>query len=227
MLKIDILFDFKLFVVAAITMLVPQSIFSKMLPRHVTFINDLSDMVELDLLAQKPFQGHIQEPALDEHELECLRHFQQIPITIRAEKEYKIRDGDRIPVETKRKWEILIEEISNQALLSLKTFRDLVLEHFLPKKSIGNFMDKYIWSPYHRAKLFIYQKLIARFATTTIIIHTDIEPYHETRKCSDIILDLDQLAAENKLTVEIEHENLLSMQVIIKPKYGSLPHVFF
>jgi hypothetical protein len=195
--------------------------------REVPFINDLGEIVELDLVCQ--------HNSLGAKEQECLAHFKQRPITIRAEKEYLINDGDEINIETKRTWELSINRISNEALLSLKTFRDLVIEHFMPKKRIPNFMDDWIWTPYNQAKLFIYQKLLAplfkivknKEATTTITILTDIREYKSVR-CSDIILDLDKLHSEGKLVVDVNHEDLFNMHVTIKPKlFDSLPNSFF
>ena len=238
MIKVKIFFSFKLFVTVTIlatysqlhtrSLVKTHGTYSQLFPsnsdkietREVKFTNDWIDIVELDLISQHHSLGN--------RENECLAHFKQIPITIRAEKDYLIENGDEISVETKDRWELSINEISNEALLSLKTFRDLVLDHFLPKKRIVNFMDEWIWTPYNQAKLFIYQKMIARYATTTIIIHTDIDPEYESIRCSDIILDLDKLAGENKLAISIEHANLLNMRVTIKPiKTRSLPNTFF
>lgn len=240
MIKVNIFFGFKLFVTVTIlttpvamqavtarhvattkvkSTYRPQSII-KTDVREVDFTNDLGEIVELDLICQYE--------SLGEKQKECLTHFEQIPITIRAEKEYRVKNGDKINVETKNSWELSIQQISNDALLSLKTFRDLVIDQFMPKKRIANFMDEWVWTPYNQAKLFIYQKTIARYATTTITIHTDIEEHHKSVRCSDIILDLDKLAAENKLEIAIEHENLLNMNVVIQPvKQGSLPNKFF
>lgn len=188
--------------------------------REVTFTNDLIDVVKLDLQCQHPSSG--------ERENKCLEHFQDILITVRAEKEYDIIGDSEVSIETKDSWELSIHEISNEALLSLKTFRDLVLDHFMPKKRIVNFMDEWVWTPYNQAKLFIYQKVIARYATTTIIIHVDIDPDHKMIRFSDILLDLDKLAGENKLAISIEHESLLNMKVTINPvRHSSLPNAFF
>lgn len=253
MIKVNIFFGFKLFVTVTIltTPITMQAITSRLvatsklkttytlgLPlstvktdnfqlsssdgdiRQVNFTNDLGEVVELDLICQYESLGI--------KEKKCLAHFEEIPITIRAEKEYHVKNGDKINVETKNSWELSIQKISNDALLSLKTFRDLVLDQFMPKKRIANFMDEWVWTPWNRAKLFIYQKVIARHATTTITIHTDIEEHHKSVRCSDIILDLDKLAGENKLEISIDHESLLNMNVIIKPiKHGSLSNRFF
>lgn len=195
--------------------------------REVHFTNDIPDLIDLDLECQ---YGTTEERTRKwgEREEKCLAHFREIPVTIRAEKLYTVKGGDEIKVQTKNSWELSIQQISNEALLSLKTFRDLVIDQFMPKKRIANFMDDWVWTPYNRAKLYVYQKVIARFATTTIVIHTDIEPHYESIRCSDIILDLDKLANENKLNIEIAHENLLNMHVVIKPvKYTALPGTFF
>lgn len=252
MIKVNIFFGFKLFVTVTIltTQVSMQAITSNLVAatklktaysvrisqttkadhaptlvsntdiRHVDFTNDLGEVVELDLICQYQSLGKKEE--------QCLNHFRQIPITIRAEKEYCVKDGDKINVETKNNWELSIQKISNDALLSLKTFRDLVLDQFMPKKRIANFMDEWVWTPWNRTKLFVYHKVIARYATTTITIHTEIEQHHKNVHCSDIILNLDKLANENKLAISIEHNDLLNMNVIIKPiQQGSLPNKFF
>lgn len=251
MIKVNIFFGFKLFVTVTIltTQISMQAVTTKQVAtvklksthntsrpqkpveiartitsdadvREVNFTNDLGEIVELDLICQYE--------SLGEEQKKCLNHFEEIPITIRAEKEYRVKNGDKINVETKNSWELSIQQISNDALLSLKTFRDLVIDQFMPKKRIANFMDDWIWTPYNQAKLFVYQKTIARYATTSITIHTDIEQHHQSVRCSDIILDLDKLAAENKLEIVINHENLLNMNVVIQPvKQGSLPNKFF
>jgi hypothetical protein len=200
--------------------------------REVNFTNDLCEIIELDLLCQKP---SLEQQELNQQERRCLEHFRQIPISIRAEKEYLIKDGDEISVETKRNWELTINQISNEALLSLKTFRDIVLEHFLPKKRFPNFMDDWVWTPWSKAKIFIYQKCLApmfklfkREATTTIVILTEIDDDYEKIRCSDIILDLDKLNSERKLDIKVEHEYPFNMRVTIKTKCsGSLPNAFF
>jgi hypothetical protein len=180
--------------------------------REVEFRNDFCDLIELDLMSQK--EGDV---PLDEHEEECIKHFQETPLIIRAEeKEYQTRHGDEVNVETSESWELTLKHINNERLLSLSTFRDLVTEHFMPKKDFQNFLDTYIMNPYNKAKLYVYRKVMARFAKTTFTIHTRIDPSHDSINCSDIILDIDYLAGQNKLAINVEHENILNMHVTIR-----------
>ncbi|MEX0849021.1 MAG: hypothetical protein WD055_02235 [Candidatus Dependentiae bacterium] len=180
--------------------------------REVEFRNDVCDLIELDLMSQK--DGDAQ---LDKHEKECIEHFQETPLILRAEeKEYQTRHGDEINVETGESWELTLKHINNERLLSLGTFRDLVTEHFMPKKDFQNFLDTYILNPYNKAKLYVYRKVMARFAKTTFTIHTRIDPSHNSINCSDIILDIDYLAGQQQLAINVEHENILNMRITLK-----------
>lgn len=180
--------------------------------RKVGFRNDVCDLVELDLMSQK--DGDI---PLDSQEEECIKHFQETPLIIRAEeKEYQTRHGDEINVETGESWELTIKHINNERLLSLGTFRDLVTEHFMPKKDFQNFLDTYIMNPYNKAKLYVYRKVMARFAKTTFTILTRIDPSHDSINYSDVILDIDSLAKQQQLAINVEHENILNMRITLK-----------
>lgn len=196
----------------------------KKLPsRDITFFHDLVDMVELDLMCQ-----HLQP---NREQQKCLSYFgQNVVIKIISDgKEYVLKSGEKMHIPAHNKWTLRLEKISNEALLSLKTFRDIVLDHFMPKKQIANFMDEWILKPYNQAKIFVYQKFLApvfriffkKEATTSISITIDIAPHYESISCSDIILDLDKLHEEGQLSITVEHEDLWNLHVKITSKRAS------
>ncbi len=175
--------------------------------RDVHFTNDLADIVELDLLKQNNWE-------LDDLGKECIKHFLGIPVIVRAVKEYTTHHGDEVKVETRDSWELTFQEIGNDKLLTLDTFRKLVDEHFMPKAHFESKIQKW----WNRAKLFIYRKVMARYAKTTFVVCTNIDPAKESILCSDIFLDLDKLVSDNKdkIEIDVDYGNLLHMRIYIK-----------
>ncbi len=176
--------------------------------RDVHFTNDLADIVELDLLEQNNWEE------LDDLGKECINHFRRRPVIIRAVKEYTTHHGDEVKVETRDSWELTFQELGNDKLLTLDTFRKLVNEHFMPKAHFESKVQKW----WNQAKLFIYRKVMARYAKTTFIVCTNIDPAKESILCSDIFLDLDKLVADNKdkIEIDVDYGNLLHMRIYIK-----------
>lgn len=183
-------------------------------PRDVHFTNDLADVVDLALTTQKEDGS-----PLDEEEKACINHFRNRPVVIRAVKEYTTHHGDKVKVETHNSWELTFQELQNKQLLSLRTFSDLVEEYvMMPKKQFKNIFLNWITSTYNKLKFVAIRLAMKKAGKTTFVVDTNIDQTYESIHCSDIILDLDELASQNENNIEksVDYSNPLHLRIYIK-----------
>lgn len=168
--------------------------------RDVIFQDDLLDLITLDETCKQH-----------------LERFKQLSIIIQAVNEYHCPRGQQVQVTIKNdKWVIVIKDITEDLLLEC-----IPLDDLLPEKRFKNPLERYLSAATQwitKMGIYIWGKTLAKYAKCTVIINGNIHPDEEHILCSDIIIDLFDLAEANKLNITREAQDLLNTHIIISEK---------
>ena len=168
--------------------------------RDVIFQDDLLDLITLDETCKQH-----------------LERFKQLNIIIQAVNEYHCPRGQQVTVTIQNnKWAIIIKDMTEDLLLEC-----IPLEDLLPEKRSKNPLEKYLSAATQwitKMGIYIWGKTLAKYAKCTVIINGNIHPEEEHILCSDIIIDLFDLAEANRLDITRHAQDLLNTQIIISEK---------
>lgn len=176
---------------------IDQSMASKEL-REVIFEDDLIDLLSLDSACQNR-----------------LEDLENIKIIIKAVIEYSCPRGQEVQVKIKDNfWVITMNDMTEDLLLECLPVDDL-----LPQLKLSrNPLEKYFsvasrWLT--KMGIYIWGKTLAKYAKCSLEIHSSIKPEDEHILCSEIMIDLIDMAEGNRLSVERKAKDLLNTQFII------------
>ncbi len=174
--------------------------FSAYSTREVVFQDDLLELITLDDTCKQNIE-----------------RFKQLNIIIQAVNEYRCPRGQQVQVTVKdNKWVIVIKDITEDLLLEC-----IPIEELLPEKRSKNYLDKYLSAATQwitKMGIYIWGKTLAKYAKCTVIINGNIHPEEEHILCSEVMIDLFDLAEANKLNITRETQDLLNTQIIISEK---------
>ena len=169
--------------------------------RPIVFEDDLLELIDLD----------------DTCKL-YMEQFKKLDIIIKAVHEYRSQRGEMIEVKIKNnKWVIIIKNATEDLLLECIPIQELIPE----SSASRNLLDKYVQkatSFLTKCGIYVWTKTLAKYAKCTVTIHGNIKPDEEYITCSDVIINLFDLAEENKLSIERKPKSLLETEIIISEK---------
>lgn len=145
--------------------------------------------------------------------------FNELDVIIEAVKMHHCPRGQTIKVTIKNNhWKIAIKNIPQDLLIDCVPVPDL-----LARKTCKSWLDRYTNAVSHyiaKAMIYIWGKTLAARAKCSVVIHSNVhpDPEKEDFQCSEIILDVVELAEQDKIDIQKNWKSPLNIELAISKK---------
>lgn len=143
-----------------------------------------------------------------------LKRLEEVNIVIKAVNDYHCPRGEKIQVKVQNnKWAIVIKNITEDILLEC-----ISIEELIPAQRSQNILEKYLSTATQwvtKMGIYIWGKTLAKYAKCTITIHVKSQPEDEHVLCSEVLIDLLDLAEQNKLHITRFANDILNTHIIV------------
>lgn len=145
--------------------------------------------------------------------------FNGLDVIIEAVNRYRCPRGQTIKVTIKNNlWKIAIKNIPQDLLIDCVPVPDL-----LARKTCKSWLDKYTNAVSHylaKVMIYVWGKTLASRAKCSVVIHSNVHSDLEKEdfQCSEIILDVVELAEHDKIDIQKNWKSPLNIELTISKK---------